>query len=236
MTEPATKYSRVMNSIRSKIISGEYPIGSKLPSEVKMQEEYGVSRVTIRLAVDGLVKDGLVERVQGTGSYVRKPKKLSRLVRENSVESFSEVAKENGFNSHTKVISVDKIPSTDFLKKVLHTESDEVLHTERLRYLEDDPIFLENNYYPLPRFLDLPSYDLSGSLYTIFKDNFGINSLESDNTILSVKTANVEFAKLLNRSVGFPLFYMKTQIFDDKDQVVQYGEQLIVSDRYQFKI
>lgn len=236
MTEPATKYSRVMNSIRSKIISGAYPIGSKLPSEVKMQEEYGVSRVTIRLAVDGLVKDGLVERIQGTGSYVRKPKRLSRLVRENSVESFSEVAKENGFESHTKVIIVDKVPATDFLKKVLHTESDEVLHTERLRYLEDDPIFLENNYYPLPRFLDLPNYDLSGSLYTIFKDNFGINSLESDNTILSVKTANVESAKLLNRSVGFPLFYMKTQIFDDKNNVVQYGEQLIVSDRYQFKI
>lgn len=236
MTKSTTKYMRVMNSIRAKIISGEYPIGSQLPSEAKMQKKYDVSRVTIRLAVDGLVRDGLVERVQGIGSYVRKPKRLSRLMRENSVESFSKVAKENNFSTHTKVLTVEEISVTDKLKQALQTQSNQALHTVRLRYLEDDPIFLESNYYPLPRFSKLPKYDLNGSLYAIFQNAFGIKSLGSDNTILSIKTADVRTAKLLNRSVGFPLFYMKTQIFDDKKKVVQYGEQLIASDRYQFRI
>ena len=59
---PATKYGQVMDDIRKKIISGEYPLNSKLPSEVRLQNEYHVSRVTVRLAVDELVKDGM-----GTG-------------------------------------------------------------------------------------------------------------------------------------------------------------------------
>ncbi|MDE3281463.1 GntR family transcriptional regulator [Lacticaseibacillus parahuelsenbergensis] len=236
MTTPVTKYELIMNSIRAKILSGVYPLDSKLPSEVKLQEEYGASRVTVRQAVDGLVRDGLVERVQGKGSYVRKPQRVSRLVRESTVESFSKVAKQSGFVPHTKVLKVERVQTTEKLSRLLTTTSKNVLHTVRLRYLDDDPIFIESNYYPLPRFASLPDYDLNGSLYAIFKDHFGIRAMSSDNTTLSIKTADVEAADLLNRSVGFPLFYLETQIFDDHDQVVQYGEQLIASDRYQFKI
>lgn len=236
MSIPSTKYQQVMTSIRAKIIEGKYPVNSKLPSEPKLQEEYGVSRVTVRLAVDGLVRDGLVERVQGKGSFVRKPSRVSRLVRETTVESFSQVAKESGFVPTTKVLKVEKVAVDEKLKGNLGTDSKEALHTVRLRYLDDDPIFYESNYYPLPRFESLPDYDLTGSLYAIFSNHFGIEKLASDNTTLSIKTADVETASMLNRSVGFPLFYLVTQIFDENDQVVQYGEHLIASDRYQFKI
>lgn len=236
MSTPSTKYQQVMTSIRSKIIAGVYPLDSMLPSEQKLQAEYQVSRVTIRLAIDGLVRDGMVERVQGKGSFVRKPERVNRLVRETSVESFSEVARESGFVPSTKVLKMETVQVDAKLSSNLETDAKEALHTVRLRYLDDDPIFLESNYYPLPRFAKLTDYDLTGSLYAIFQNHFDIKTLGSDNTTLSMKTADVETAEKLHRSVGFPLFYLRTQIFDENDQIVQYGEQLIASDRYQFKI
>ncbi|MFT8938146.1 GntR family transcriptional regulator, partial [Liquorilactobacillus sp.] len=74
-------YYRVMEDIRVKIMDGTYPLNSKISSEKKLQDIYGISRVTLRNAIDGLVKDGLIERIQGKGSYVRKPKKIIRMLR-----------------------------------------------------------------------------------------------------------------------------------------------------------
>lgn len=233
---PATKYGRVMDDIRSKIISGEYPLDSKLPSETKLQSEYHVSRVTVRLAVDELVKDGMVERVQGKGSFVRKPHRISQLVSYNGVEGFTDVAKDSGLNTSTKVLRAEIVKSNEQIKKILQNDNDQVLMTRRLRYLEKAPIFIEVNYYPLPRFKNLLKYDLTGSLYQIFEEKFDIKDLTSDDTILSIKLANLEEANLLNKSVGFPLYYLRTQIKEKNGPVVQYGEEYIASDRYQFKI
>lgn len=236
LADTRTKYAKIMQDIRGKIISGEFAVDSKLPSEEKLESSYSVSRVTIRLAIDGLVKDGLVERVQGKGSFVRKPSKLSRLVRSTTVESFSEVAKEYGFQVKTHVIKIETVTVNDKLRTMLETDANEALHIVRLRYLDSDPIFLESNYFPLPKFEQLPNYNLHNSLYDIFKTSFGIKELFSDDTTLSVISADVEKATLLKKSVGFPLFFLETQIKEQDGIVVQYGEQFITSDRYKFKI
>ncbi|XKU96093.1 GntR family transcriptional regulator (plasmid) [Lactobacillus acidophilus] len=233
---PATKYGQVMDDIRKKIISGEYPLNSKLPSEVRLQNKYHVSRVTVRLAVDELVKDGMVERVQGKGSYVRKPHRISQLVSYNGVEGFTDVAKDSGLKTSTKVLKAEIIKSNERLKKILQNDNDHIVITKRLRYLEQDPIFIEVNYYPMPRFKNLLKYDLTQSLYQIFDKEYNIKDLTSDDTILSVKLANSEEASLLNKSIGFPLYYLRTQIKEKDGLVVQYGEEYIASDRYQFKI
>lgn len=236
LTSVRTKYAKIMLDIRKKIISGEYAIDSKLPSEENLKEAYKVSRVTIRLAIDGLVKDGIVERVQGKGSFVRKPQKLSRMVRSTTVESFSQVAAKNGFETQTHVLKIEQVSATKKLKNRLQTNNNEVLHILRLRYLDNDPIFIESNFYPLPRFKHLKDFDLHQSLYKIFEEHFDVNQLKSDETTLSIELADVSQASLLKRSVGFPLFFLETQIKDQNDKVVQYGEQLIASDRYKFKI
>ncbi|WP_082383808.1 GntR family transcriptional regulator [Lacticaseibacillus thailandensis] len=134
MSARVTKYEQVMTSIRQKILSGEYFVGSQLPSEPQLQKQYGVSRVTIRLAVDGLVKDGLVERVQGKGSFVQRPQRVSRLVRESSVESFSKVALASGFHPQTKVLKVERVVATAALQSKFNVDVTGLLHTVRLRF------------------------------------------------------------------------------------------------------
>lgn len=230
------KYERVMNDLRAKIVTHKYPVDKQLPSEAELQSIYGVSRVTIRQAVDGLVKSGLVERVQGVGSFARKPQQVSRLIRSQAVESFSKLAHDNGLTTHTKIMQVKKVLVTTELEAELETKEDCALKVVRLRYLDDDPMFLECNYFPLPRFNQLQTLDLSKSLYQLLEDEFGITKFQSGETLLSVTTANIEQARLMNRVIGFPLYDMQTQIRDEAGTVIQFGKDLIATDRYQFSI
>ena len=67
-------FIQIREVIRSKIESGEYPPGTTIPSELDLAEMYGVSRLTIRTAIDALVYEGLLRRIQGKGAYVTEPK------------------------------------------------------------------------------------------------------------------------------------------------------------------
>ncbi|MBA1434956.1 GntR family transcriptional regulator [Bombilactobacillus bombi] len=235
-TKLRTKYETVMMDLREKIVTGKYQVDSKLPSEEELKQIYSVSRITIRQAVDGLVSDGIIEKVQGKGSYVRKPTQVRRLLRSSSIESFSKTAEENGFEPKMKILKIEKLKVNREIKRGLKTSSSFALHTVRLCYLDDDPVVIESNFFPLPKFEKLPKYDLNGSLYKIFHDDFGIESLTDSNSILRVIAANKEQARLLKRSVGFPLFNLRNQIYDNNHNLVQYGIELIATDRYEFRV
>lgn len=229
-----TLYYQVMEKIKSEIMNGNYPTNSMLPSEVKLQEIYGVSRVTLRNAIEGLVKDGLVERIQGKGSFVRKPNKVNRLIRTTGVESFTKVAQENGFKPTSIILKKELEETPEKIKK--DVASPTVWYVKRIRLLDDEPIMLENNYFPSDRFLALDKYNLNDSIYELLVNQYGIKELISDDTTLSVVASTVEQARLLKRSVGFPLFLIETVVKDELNNVVQVGKQYIVSNRYQFKI
>lgn len=234
--KPRTKYQTVMLDLHQKIVTGKYPIDTQLPSEEKLQKLYQVSRITIRQAVDGLVADGLVERVQGKGSFVRKARQIRRLLKRSSIESFSKTARENGFTPKMEVLKLEKIKATPEIQDALKSDHDYVIHSLRLCYLDQDPTVIENNYYPFPRFADLVHYDLSRSLYQTFQEHFDVKKLTDSESILKVSLATKEEAKLLKRSISFPLYHLRNQIYDDQQQIVQYGIELIDTERYEFKI
>lgn len=66
----APLYLRVRKDIASRIGSGEFPVGSALPSENELARQYGTTRLTVRAALDDMVARGLVRRIQGKGAYV----------------------------------------------------------------------------------------------------------------------------------------------------------------------
>ena len=231
-----TKYQKVMLDLREKILTGTYPIDTKLPTEEELKKIYGVSRITVREAVNGLVSDGIVEKVQGKGSFVRELHHVKRLLKSNSIESFSKTAIKNGFKPKMEVLKLEKIKTNAELRDGLKCNSDYAIHSLRICYLDNDPTVIESNYYPLPRFEGLTNYDLSGSLYQVLKDNYGIDNLKDSESILRVVLADKEQARLLNRSVGFPLFYLRNQVFDNNKKVIQFGTEFIATDRYEFMI
>lgn len=68
---------RIKRVISDRIAAGRYPVGSRLPSESEMIEEFAVSRTVVREAIANLKAGGLVKTVQGSGAYVTKPERLA---------------------------------------------------------------------------------------------------------------------------------------------------------------
>ena len=230
-----TKYQKVMNDIKNDVISGIYAVGNQLPSEVELQEKYKVSRVTLRRAVDQLVKDGYVKKVQGKGTYVRNFKKIKRLIRHASIESFSKIVIENEMTPKTKVLSIKECKFQLDISNY-NGLTEQAINVWRLRYADNVPVTIENNYFPSPRFKKILEMDMSQSLYNLFYLQFGIKSLHTKKATISIVASSYELAQLLDCSVGFPLFLLETIITDDCGNVVQVAEEYIMSNRYQFEL
>ena len=228
-----TLYQEIREDIKQKIINGQYPIDAKLPSEPQLQVKYGVSRVTVRNAVDRLVQEGYVTRIQGKGTFVNTGKKVKRLLRHSAIESFSEIAKQNGLHAAAQVVSVGK---EKVLAKIRPYLSSPALGVKRVRYVNNTALILENNFFPLPRFADLTKYDLTKSLYQIFYSKYAVHQLISRKSTVSMVQADKEKADLLNCSPGFPLFLLDAVITDSDGKVVQAAEEFILSNMYQFEI
>lgn len=226
-------YQKVREDLKQKIIQGLYPDNTQIPNEIQLQKYYQVSRVTLRNAINGLVAEGLIEKIQGKGSFVRKPSKVNRLLCQSRVESFSQVVRFNGFVPSYEVISINKgLPPQRYWDDYGKSP---MLRVQRLGKVDGEAIMFERNFYPLPRFSDLAELDLSKSLYRLLQSRFGIKKLQAKDTILSMTPSNQQAAKLLNKSLGFPLFKLEMKVKDENNELVHLGEQYILADRYQFR-
>ncbi len=225
-------YMQLKNIIKGKIDSGEIGINDKIPSEAELAEQYEVSRITVRSALSELVTDGYLVKKQGKGTYASKPK-LSRPI-EDSL-GFSESCKAAGFEAMSVVLKREVLPATDKLKDMLKlSEKDQVLYIQRLRLANGEPLMLENNYYSYNNYSFLMKEPLTGSLYDLLRENKNIDCDRSLKTIISVITADQEKAKILNVSIGEPLFVIDTVAADTKDVPIHYGIQYVVGSKYCF--
>lgn len=231
-------YIQVMQDVKRKIINGDYKVDAQIPSEQELLSQYNVSRVTLRKAIDGLVMDRYLERIQGKGTFVKKRRKLNRLVESKRVEGFSDVARQGGFEPSTKVLGTSVIEATKQLSEKLALSDDEekVIYIKRLRLADNVPIMIENNYFSFDKYAGLLQDDLKRPLYDILKNQYHESDFDSPDSTLGVVLSNTEQSKYLDCSVGFPLFELKTLITNSKGVPIHYGEHYIVSDRYQFKI
>ncbi|MEV4974881.1 GntR family transcriptional regulator [Streptomyces scopuliridis] len=158
-------YSQLAASLRAKIDAGDYPPGSKLPSERKLMEQYNASRNTIRNSLRQLVAEGLVFPSQGQGYLVHRPDVLvynaSRSEDHNrrlsaGVDAWvQDIREQDRTPSQTISVSIEKA-KRDIAQR-LHVELDAlVLVRRRLRFVDDQPWSTEDSYYPHGLVKDTP--------------------------------------------------------------------------------
>lgn len=161
-------YIKVKNDIINKIEAGEYVAGKKIPSERVLSDQYGVSRMTIRQAINELVGDGIVSKRQGSGTYVNTPQFSQRNVR-----SFTETLKSQGYEPSTKVLEFSRVHHIKAVSEAL----DQPLETsyyklKRLRYGNGLPMALEMVYFPIDMCPGIETFDESDSLYKVLSERF----------------------------------------------------------------
>jgi len=175
---------------------------SQLPSERALSEEYGVSRMTLRRAIDVLQARGYIYSVPSKGLFVAEP----RMVRTSDVTSLSEVLRHRGNNPKTKLHLADRIHASDEVAKALGLrKGDWVYRIEQSFFDADVAMATETAYIPAELAPGLLEQDLAASLSSILANNYEKPILRVQYRVRAV-IPEEKFRERLDLAVGAPTF------------------------------
>jgi|SRR5699024_529473 len=140
-------YEQLKNIIQKKIETNEYTDKFQLPSEREFEQQYKVSRITVRQAITLAENEGLVKRVHGLGTFVNKRKIHSTL---NTVNNFQSTIEEDGLIATTKLISSDIVANDFNLSKILNISMFENIYNMKLLgYGNNNPVVFYDTYFSI---------------------------------------------------------------------------------------
>lgn len=204
--------------------------GTLLPSERELAERYGVSRMTVRNAIGGLVARGLVYRLQGQGTFVAQP----RITQPAALTSFSEDMTARGMTASSIVLAQEIAGASSAIARTLKLpEGAPVVRLERVRCGDGQPIAVERAHLPARRFPGLEQVDVtSQSLYGLLARRYGCRLAASDQRVSAVRLTAAE-AHLLGASRELPALRIERVSFDGAGEPVEYVRSLYRGDRYE---
>ena len=230
------KYYQLANILRQRIENGEFLEQDAIPSERQLEEQYNLSRPTIRQAIDLLVRQGYVYRVHGRGTFVS-PRKLQMSTQD--LTSFSEDMRSRGLTPGQRILTFEQItPPKKVASQLEITDIDcKVLRIKRLRFGDEEPIGIQDSYLFLPKGQTITEEEMEqhGSIYAILQSKFGIFPTEAEET-LEVTLATPEEANLLQIPDGSPLLLNVRTVWSQDRQAVEYVRILYRGDRYKYLV
>jgi GntR family transcriptional regulator len=227
---PLPYYQQLYTILRDEIVSGRWKPGDMMPSETEMIEQFDVSRITVRQALELLVEEGLIYRRRGRGTFVAVPGIEQGL---NRIVSFTEDMRRRGLHPGTEVISSSIIPAPEEIAEKLQVPiGEELARYERLRLADGEPMsveishlvlrycpsILENNYAEKPLREELEQK------YNIY--------LVRAHQVIHATTANRELAEQLLIAENAPLFYIERVSYSQLDLPVEFLRLYHRGDRY----
>ncbi len=197
---PKPKHAQLREILR-RLAEQELSPGSPIPSERDLAERYGVSRMTVRAAVGQLVTDGLLTRSKGRGTFTARRRVDAQLY----LESFTDDMHRRGMVPATEVLtSTEGVPPENVATALDLAAAEPAHRLVRLRRADGVPLAIERGWYNRRVVPDLGAHDLSGSLYSLFADVYGVQ-LDNARQTVWAEGADAETARLLDVRRGSPL-------------------------------
>jgi len=205
----------------------------QLPSENELAEKHGLSRATVRHALDELEHDGWIYRQKGVGSFApvrRFEQDLTQLV------STTEDMRQRGWSLLTRMVSWQQVPAAPQVARALEiAAAAEVYEVCRLRLVDDVPISVQTAYLPAALCPRLEENDLAASLYQLLESRYGLR-LWSGRETLRARGATEHEARLLDVAEGTPVMHAERITYAANGLAVEYLEAVWRGDRYDFKV
>lgn len=221
-------YSQLKAIIHKRIQSGEYVEGGIIPSERELAKDFGISRMTVRQALNQMVSEGTLVREKGRGTFVAK-----RKIQQKNISSFSETVRAKGMVPSTKVLYFKKETAGDVSSILNISKDDQIYVIKRLRLANGVPVGLEQVYIPAIFCPDLESHQLEASLYQLINDKYGMKIDYMDNIIeASVTTADER--KLLNINVATPVLRITGVSYISGGRKFSYERDIYRADQYSY--
>lgn len=234
-TSPIPLYFQAAQALEAAILDGRLPPGTRFDNELHLAEQLGLSRPTMRRALQYLVDKGVLVRRRGIGTHVVQPKVRRQL----GLSSLYDDLQASGQPPTTKTLSLTTEPATlavaDALKVPVETPITAMI---RLRSAAGRPIARMTNY--LPNTIPGLAEGITGEaleergLYQLIR-GLGIQ-LHAADQVIGARRATDEEARLLREPPGAALLTMQRIAYDDHGRVVEFGDHVYAASRYSFSL
>lgn len=229
-TGPVPLYFQIATRLEQAIVSGALPPGARLENEISIAQSLGLSRPTIRRAIQDLVDKGLLVRRRGIGTQVVQ----GQVTRPVELTSLYEDLVRTQHSPGTVVLAHETIAASEAVGQVLGVElGADVLHLRRMRSTDGVPVAILENYMPL-EFADLSQEDLEQrSLYQLMRTR-GV-AIQIAKQKIGARRATKEESELLSIDKGGPVLTMERIAFDQSGRAIEFGHHCYRPDLYSFE-
>jgi GntR family transcriptional regulator len=228
------KYREIGNTLMEAILAGDYSPGSYLPSESALMKRFGVSRVTIRLALNMLREASLIVGHQGKGYFVCTLQAVQDLGR---LQGFGELMAPLGVETRSEVLSAGIVPAPGDAAAALNLKrGEDLVKIRRIRIAAQEPMSIDVSYFPLAigqklLQLDLPNMDI----FALIENQLGIEIGFADIT-MTVIPVEADTSRLLNVKEGDVVIRTERLTYDASGKPIDYEHLFVRPDCHQFKI
>lgn len=235
--EMMPKYYILKRKLIKMIDQEEFKINEAIPSERELINMYDVSRITVRRAVDELVNEGYLYKVQGKGTYVKSDDYNQDLI---SITSCTEDILKLGMKPSRIVISSDVISADKKRMRNLELgENEKVFRLKRIYFANQMPVNYTTTFLPNKLFPDLQAYDYSKkSLYDVLKKIYNVKITRASRTIEAI-LAQDDTAEYLDVEEGMPVLLFRCVtygIVNGKELPIENFKCCYRSDMFKFYI
>jgi GntR family transcriptional regulator len=229
-------YHQVEQVIRHRIATRQYGSGSQIPSEHELGRELNVSRVTIREALRELVRENLLVKVQGKGTFVAPdlPKPLQPIKYNGFLEDLYQRVQQLEVVS----VTVARVPVPDKVRAILHLpdQTREMVQFKRCRHVKGEPFSFTLNYLPVEigERID-PAVLKTVPINTVFERDLQIPIVSAEETV-EAAPANPEVAEQLRIPVLYPVMHVTRVMITEGDRAFEVVETFYRADKYQYSV
>jgi GntR family transcriptional regulator len=230
-SSPIPLYFQISENLKATIESGALAPGERLENELELAERLGVSRPTVRQAIQRLVQQGMVVRRRGLGTVVVAP----RIMRPLALSSLYDDLETTQRSPTTAVLSAEQLEADEDIAALLAIPAGAaVLSVERLRSADGTPLAIMHNYVPA-RLLRGVEADLEKTgLYELLRGQ-GVQ-LHAAEQVVGARRATPREARLLQVARTATVLTMTRTAFDPAGQPVEHGSHAYLAERYSFKM
>ena len=203
-------------------------VGTAIPSERQLSADLGVSRLTLRAALDDLAREGYLVRRRGSGTYVQQ-RKISQ---ELTITSFSDDMRRRGMTPGSRTLSMTTTLAGARLGRFLNVSpSEQIVVVKRLRLADGETMAIETLHIPEALVPGLTPKALTGSFYDLLRDRYDVAIVEGTQAIEPTVT-NEEESEALGVPLHSPAFLFERTSRDGAGRTVEFVRSVYRGDRY----
>jgi GntR family transcriptional regulator len=235
-TSRSVLHSQIEDRLRRLIRSGDIAPGTRLPGEIELAADLGMSRHTVRHALGTLASEGLVRRERGRGTRVMDTDRAVIERRLGTFYAFAWEASARGVEQRSVLLEFATIaPTADLASRLALGADQPVKRIVRIRTAGDEPLVIETSYLPLALAEEFNAHILEqGSIYDEIERRYGLRVTRAQETIRPTVLSRA-LARMLSVRAGSPAFHVERTTWSHAGPI-EWQESLVRGDRFLYSV